>query len=132
MIDIAQDAELAGAKFKEAAAPYAKDKLEQRIAQADLAAESALHTALWNEMAQPEIGPCGECSKDYLVPCPKGWSMVAGDLCQAPEDYLGPCLAFAALKALSAKDKMQYETQCDACWPCANEGAHAEAGALRR
>ena len=71
MIDIAKDAELAGAKFKEAAAPYTKDKLEQRIAQADLAAESAMHTALWKEMSQPNIGPCGECSKDYHVPCPK-------------------------------------------------------------
>ena len=71
LVDIAKDAEFAGARFRAAAAPYSHDKIERRIAQADLAAESTLHKALWTEMTQPELERCGHCIKNYNVPCPE-------------------------------------------------------------
>lgn len=54
---------------------------------------------------------------NYLEICPSGWSLQAGQICTASEDYKGPCEHTAYLSGATESDKKAFEASCAVTWP---------------
>lgn len=61
---------------------------------------------------------------NYQDVCPEGWSLQAGQVCQAPSSYSGPCEHAAYLSGATDADKKAFEASCRVAWA----GLGAKAG----
>lgn len=78
--------------------------------------------------------PCQQCSpteRDYIsAPCPEFWifsgsSVPLKGICEAPEDYNGPCpRSYDAALAATKEEKQGLESRCDLLFPCLSEDLH--------
>lgn len=53
---------------------------------------------------------------NYQDVCPEGWSLQAGQVCQAPSSYSGPCEHTASLSGATEADKKTFEASCRVAW----------------
>lgn len=53
---------------------------------------------------------------NYQDTCAKGWSLKAGQVCQAPASYNGPCEHTAYMSGATEADKKAFEASCRVEW----------------
>ena len=132
VLEISKNAKALGDIYKKSAAAMPSEHEESMAVMTENAKTvGSMDEAIAADIATAvavEQGPCAvECARDYAALCPKLWTEAAGGMCMAPASYEGPCEASAYLGAFSDGDKVGFEKQCAACWPC---GSHAGVSSL--
>ena len=93
------------------------------IASAAKAAATEVEGADW---ALDGRSSCTCSSRTYTEQCPVDWTESADGRCEPPAAYTGLCAKPLSFVAAEARTKMEAESICAVCWPCASTQAEAE------
>lgn len=99
--------------------------LEQQLQEAfpeepTLAVQGAIASGLMKAMSDEGMDVDQiSCVRDYSRLCPAGWTEIGdGGGCLAPRNYEGTCKELLQLGGLSAIQKQEKASRCDAAYPC--------------
>lgn len=84
-----------------------------------LAVQGAVASGLMRALSDEGMDAQISCVRDYSGLCPVGWVEIGdGTGCLAPRNYAGSCRLKFQLGGLSARQKQEQASMCDAEYPC--------------